>query len=53
MTHAILPDADGTKPYFEIYLPVKMSGSLTLKTLLADHYVDCPSIACHAATVSL
>jgi hypothetical protein len=53
MTHAILPDADWTKPYFEMYLPVKMSGGLTVKTLLADHYVDYPSITCYAATVSL
>lgn len=53
VTHAILPDADWTKPYFEIYLPVMMSNSLTLKTLLTDYYVDYPSIACYAATVSL
>lgn len=36
MTHTILADAEWTKPYFEMYLPVKMSGSLTLETLLAD-----------------
>lgn len=42
MTHTILSDAEWTKPYFEMYLPVKMSGSLTLKTLLADQIYRLP-----------
>lgn len=40
ITHAILPDAEKTKPYFEMYLTVNMSGNLTFETLLADHGAD-------------
>jgi len=40
ISHAILPDAEWSKPYFEMYLPVKMSGSLALETLLTDHSTD-------------
>ena len=40
ITDAILPDAEKTKPYFEMYLPVSMSGSQTFETLLANHCAD-------------
>lgn len=36
MTHMIFSDAEWAKPYFEMYLPVKMSGNLALDTLLAN-----------------
>lgn len=40
IANAILPDAEWTKPYFEMSLPVKMSGSTTLEALFADDCAD-------------
>ena len=40
IANAILPDAEWTKPYFEMCLPVKMSGSTTFEALFTDDCAD-------------
>lgn len=53
LANATLPDAEWTRPYFQMCLPVKMSGSTTFEALFADDCADWPPIARHASTPSL